>query len=169
MNIFKVRGSRYLNLFGHMLHFGDLCACPSEECLSLRAIKHRLCKTPSPALFIGFLRCVKHLTSPSCLYEPVPSWRPPDWIGARPGSPSLGVTWDRGEGQVRAEAGLARAPTRAPFLQMDLEPFIARSLPGCCHSSWPEKSRARLGFPMDFITSFSYGFSISWMAPTIRD
>lgn len=39
----------------------------------------------------------------------------PDWIGARPGSPSLGLTRDRCEGQVRAEAGLARGPTRAPF------------------------------------------------------
>lgn len=102
---------------------------PPGERLSSRVIKHRLCEMPSPILFIGFLRCVKHLTSPSSLYEPGPSWRPQDWIGALPGPPSLGADrdalWGTGEGWGQP----SQSPTRAPFLQMDVGPFIA--------SSWP--------------------------------
>lgn len=101
---------------------------PPGERLSSRVIKHRLCEMPSPILFIGFLRCVKHLTSPS-LCEPVPSWQSQDWIGALPGPPSLGADrdalWGTGEGWGQP----SQSPTRAPFLQMDVGPFIA--------SSWP--------------------------------
>lgn len=156
MNIFKVHGSRYLNPFGNKLHSGDLC-------LSLRRVprlmvgRHRLCEMPPPTVCIGFLRHVKHLTvrhaygSQCCLGGS----RTGTW--ALPGSQPLGLTWNHLWGTVRADACLARALIRAPFSQMDSEPFLASALLGAAFQPAKEKSQARLGFPVDFTESVSYG------------
>lgn len=119
--------------------------------------RHRPCKILSPVLRVGLLRNVgtdvSHLSvhpayvSQSCVEAPGLGSELP-WHGT-----PLGDRWGPGHSQ---------SPLRAPWPLMSMEPFIASSLPGCCHSSWPEKSRTRLGFSMtfiDFILLWTYCFN----------
>lgn len=128
VNIFKVHGSRYLNLFGHMLHSGgtlSLWRAPKLEGHQTQALWNaitysvysvsQVCKASHQSIMLIWASAV--------LAAPGLDWSPP-WLSLPRGW--HGTTC---EGQVRAEASLARAPTRAPFLQMDVGPFIASSLP----------------------------------------
>lgn len=160
-------GRRYLNLFGNKLHFwGELCLSlwrvsktliMNQRCslggLSSVVNKHRLCKkTVTYAVDLISHVWKTSLGSPSCLREPV-----------RVGSSRTGIcpslTWNHPWGTIDGWSS-ARAPPQSSFSLSELgKPFIASSLPGCCHSSWPKKkSRARLGFSVDFIDIFPYRF-----------
>lgn len=160
-------GRRYLNLFGNRLHFWEeLCLSlwrvsktliMNQRCslgqLSSVVIKHRLCKkTVTYAVDLISHVWKTSLSSPSCWCEPVRVGRSRTGI-----CPSL--TWNHLWGDSWG-LKLSQSPPQSSFSLSELgKPFIASSLPGCCHSSWPKKkSRARLGFSVDFIDIFPYGF-----------
>lgn len=90
---------------------------------------------PSPMLFIGLLRYVIK-TSPSfiMLMRAGAILEASELRGEPPlALHPLGLMWNHlSGGQVRAEACLDTASLIAPCSQMNLEPLIVSSRPGCC-------------------------------------
>lgn len=152
-------GKRYLYLFGNKLRFVgtlflSLWRVPktlvmNQRCTiggpSLIVIKHGLCKN-TVTYSVGRISHVwkTSLSGLSCLCSRVLCGRLQDWDLSLPDmGPPLGDSWGLKTSQN---------PPQSSFSLNELgKPFLASSLPGCCHSSWPkQKSRARLGFSVDF-------------------